>query len=86
MSEIKTLLEGQVPEDPENFVLIELIPAPRGAPRYRVTAEGTNKDGLISFSETCDSLEVAHAWAAKIVQAWQSRPPVYRRAPLGGDE
>ena len=82
MADVRILLDGQEPEDPENFVLIEPIQASREAPRYRVRVEGTNKDALISFSETCDSLEIARVWATKIVQAWQSRPPVYTRALL----
>ncbi len=83
MPAVVILREGDVPQDPENFVLIEPIPAPRGAPRYRITAEGVNEEGPVSFSDACDSLELAREWADELVRTWRSRPPVYMRDPLG---
>ncbi len=34
MADVVVLQEGEEPKDPRNFVLVEQIPAPRGAPRY----------------------------------------------------
>lgn len=86
MAEVVVLQEGEEPVDPKNFVLIEQIPAPRGAPRYRVVAHGVNDDGPVGLQKTVDSLELARGWADDIVSAWRSRPPIYLRHPLGRDK
>ncbi len=83
MPDVMVLQEGEEPKDPENFVLVEQIPAPRGAPRYRVAAQGINDTGPTGLQETCDSLEIAKEWAARIARTWQSQPQVYMRHPLG---
>jgi hypothetical protein len=85
MAEVLVLHEGEEPVDPKNFVLIEQIPAPRGAPRYRVVAHGVNDDGPVGIQKTVDSLELAREWADDITNAWRSRPPIYMRHPLGSD-
>jgi hypothetical protein len=36
MADVVILQEGEEPSDLENYVLVEQIPAPRGAPRYRI--------------------------------------------------
>lgn len=82
MPDVVVLQEGEEPKDPENFVLVGQIPAPRGAPRYRITAQGMNDAGPTGLQETCDSLELAREWAARIARTWQSHPPVYVRQPL----
>jgi hypothetical protein len=86
MAEVLVLHEGEEPEDPRNFVLVEQIPAPRGTPRYRVIAQGANDDGPVGLQKTVDSLELARGWADDIVSAWRSRPPIYLRQPLGHGE
>jgi hypothetical protein len=86
MADVVVLQEGEEPADPKNFVLIEQIPAPRGAPRYRVVAHGVNDDGPVGIQKTVDSLELARGWADDITNAWRSRPPIYMRYPLGSDE
>jgi hypothetical protein len=86
MADVVVLHEGEEPEDPRNFVLVEQIPAPRGAPRYRVVAHGMNDDGPVGLQKTVDSLELARGWADNIVSAWRSRPPIYLRHPLGRGE
>ena len=77
MPAVVILREGDVPQNPETFVLIEPIPAPRGAPRYRITAEGVNEEGPISFSEACDGLELAREWVAGLVRTWRNRPRLH---------
>ncbi len=86
MAEVLVLHEGEEPEDPRNFVLVEQIPAPRGTPRYRVVAHGMNDDGPVGLQKTVDSLELARGWADDIESAWRSRPPIYLRHPLGHGE
>jgi hypothetical protein len=86
MTDVVVLQEGEEPVDQRNFVLIEQIPAPRGAPRYRVDAQGVNDDGLVGIQKTVDSLELARGWADDITNAWRSRPPIYMRHPLGSNE
>ena len=86
MADVVVLHEGEDPKDPRNFVLVEQIPAPRGTPRYRVVAQGMNDDGPVSIQKTADSLELAREWADEIAHKWRSRPPIYMRYPLGGDE
>jgi hypothetical protein len=86
MADVVVLQEGEEPIDQRNFVLIEQIPAPRGAPRYRVVAHGVNDDGPVGIQKTVDSLELARGWADDITNAWRSRPPIYMRYPLGSDE
>ncbi len=85
MAEVVVLQEGEEPKDPRNFVIVEQIPAPRGAPRYRVVAQGVNDDGPVGIQKTVDSLELAREWAEEIAHKWRSRPPIYMRHPLGGD-
>jgi hypothetical protein len=82
MSDVVLLREGEEPGDLGNFVLVEPIPAPRGAPRYRVVAQGVTDDGPAGTQKTVDSLELARRWADEIAQTWRSRPPVYLRHPL----
>ena len=77
------LQEGEEPKDPRNFVLVEPIPAPRGAPRSRVVAQGVNDDGPVGTQKRVDSLELARAWADEPAHAWGSHPPIYVRDPLG---
>ena len=86
MADVVVLQEGEEPKDPRNFVLVEQIPAPRGAPRYRVVAQGVNDDGPVGIQKTVDSLELAREWADEIAHKWRSCPPIYMRHPLGGDE
>ena len=86
MADVVVLQEGEEPLDQRNFVLIEQIPAPRGAPRYRVFAQGVNDDGPVGIQKTVDSLELAREWADDITNAWRSRPPLYMRHPLGSNE
>jgi hypothetical protein len=85
MTDVVVLQEGEEPKDPGNFVLVEQIPAPRGAPRYRVVAQGVNDDGPVGIQKTVDSLELAREWAGDVAHKWHSRPPIYMRHPLGGD-
>ncbi len=82
MSDIVKVKVGEEPADPENFVLIQEIQTAEGQLRYCVRAEGMNEDGPISFTETCDSRDIALEWASRLVKAWRSRPPVYMRAAL----
>jgi hypothetical protein len=82
MADVVILHEGEQPEDLANFVLVEPIPAPQGASRYRVVAQGITDDGPAGTLETVDSLELARRWAEEIGQTWQSRPPVYLRHSL----
>ena len=86
MADVVVLQEGEEPPDLENYVLVEQIPAPRGAPRYRIAAQGMNAAGPAGLQETCDSLEIAREWAARIARTWHSQPPIYMRHPLGSDE
>ena len=86
MADILVLQEGEEPSDLENYVLVEQIPAPRGAPRYRIAAQGLNAAGPAGLQETCDSLEIAREWAARIARTWHSQPPIYVRHPLGSNE
>jgi len=86
MADVVVLQEGEEPPDLENYVLVEQIPAPRGSPRYRIAAQGMNAAGPAGLQETCDSLEIAREWAARIARTWLSRPPIYMRHPLSGDE
>ncbi len=83
MADIVVLQEGEEPRDARNFVLVEQIPAPRGAPRFRVVAQGVNDDGPVGIQKTVDSLELAREWAEEIAHKWRSRPPIYMRHPLG---
>ncbi len=57
MTDVMVLQEGEEPKDARNFVLVEQIPAPRGAPRYRVAAQGVNDDGPVGIQKTVDSLD-----------------------------
>ncbi len=66
MADVVVLQEGEEPKDPRNFVLVEQIPAPRGAPRYRVVAQGVNDDGPVGIQKTVDSLELI---------VWTNAPP-----------
>ncbi len=84
MADVVVLQEGEEPKDPRNYVLVEQIPAPRGAPRYRVVAQGVNDDGPVGIQKTVDSLELAREWAEDITLKWLSHPPIYMRSPLGG--
>ncbi len=84
MADVVVLQEGEEPKDARNFVLVEQIPAPRGAPRYRVVAQGVNDDGPVGVQKTVDSLRLAREWAEDIAHTWRSRPPIYMRHPLGG--
>jgi hypothetical protein len=86
MADVVVLQEGEEPQDSRNYVLVEQIPAPRGAPRYRVVAQGVNDDGPVGIQKTVDSLELARDWAEEIAHKWRSRPPIYMRHPLGSDE
>ncbi len=86
MTDVRVLQQGEEPkEEPRNFVLVEQIPAPRGAPRYRVVAQGVNDDGPVVIQKTVDSLALARDWAEDIAHKWRSRPPIYMRYPLGSD-
>ena len=76
------LQEGEEPKDPGNFVTVEQIPAPRGAPRYRVSASGRDEKGPTHFDKTSDSLEIVQQWAIELSQTWTSQPPIYMRHPL----
>ena len=84
MADAIVLQEGEEPKDPRNFVLVEPIPAPRGAPRYRVVAHGVNDDGPVGVQKTVDSLELAREWAQDIALTWRSSPPLYLRQPPKG--
>jgi len=86
MADVMVLQQGEEPNDPRNYVLVEPIPAPRGSPRYRVVAQGVNDDGPVGIQKTVDSLELAREWADEIACKWRSHPPIYMRAPLGVDE
>ncbi len=86
MGYVVVLQEGEEPKDPRNYVLVEQILAPRGTPRYRVVAQGVNDDGPVGVQKTVDSLALAREWAEDIAHKWRSRPPIYMRHPLGGDE
>ena len=82
MADVMVLQEGEEPKDLRNYVLVEQIPAPRGAPRYRVVAQGVNDDGPVGIQKTVDSLALAREWAEDIAHKWRSRPPIYMRHPL----
>jgi hypothetical protein len=86
MADVMILQEGEQPPDLKNFVLVEPIPAPRGAPRYRVVAQGVNDDGPVGIQKTVDSLHLAREWADEIAGAWRSRPSIYMRHPLGEND
>ncbi len=86
MADVVVLQEGEEPQDSRNYVLVEQIPAPRGAPRYRVVAQGVNDDGPVGVQKTVDSLALAQEWAEDIAHKWRSRPPIYMRHPLGAGE
>lgn len=69
-----------------DFILIEEIPAPRGAPRYRIVAQGVTDAGPAGVQKTVDTLELARGWADEIAGTWRSQPPLYLRHPLGSGE
>ena len=76
MADVMVLQEREEPKDLRNYVLVEQIPAPRGAPRSRVVAQGVNDDGPVGIQKTVDSLALARDWAEDIAHKWFSRPSI----------
>jgi hypothetical protein len=78
MAEIRQLAEGEAPEDPNRYLLIETVRAARGKTKYRVTARGYNIDELKSGEFTHDTLDQARIWALKLADSLNV-PVVYQR-------
>ena len=72
------LAEGEAPEDPNRYLLIEAVHEARGKTKYRVTARGYNLDGLKRGEFTHDTLDQARIWALKLADSLNV-PAVYQR-------
>lgn len=59
MAEIRELAEGEAPDDPYRYLLIDTVHDARGKTKYRVTARGYNIDELKSGEFTHDTPDQA---------------------------
>ena len=78
MAEIRELAEGEAPDDPNRYLLIDTVHDARGKTKYRVTARGYNIDELKSGEFTPDTPDQARLWALKLAESLNV-PVVYQR-------
>ena len=73
MVKIKQLAQGEAPDDPNRYLLIEAVNEPQGKTKYRVTARGYHIDELKSGEFTHDTPDQARIWALKLAESLDVR-------------